>query len=447
MSEVSVELVIDPKSTTPDMLILVAPMLYNFTEDCLVRGGDAGEIISCTPTTPDSSGKAAAVLRTKPGGLQRQTDFVVIRITTPAQDSMFPELRKWFIDVRDSATNLQLGWGEDEIGLSIRQMAGAQVVFSGVPQVSGQLSVQFYTNLKVDAGGKIRVYHPRSLVVMCDGDFLHRVALMGDVVCNNFPRLGYFDLIMERPLPPGLQAFCVTVTPPDAIKDPGGNVFKILVYTPENKVMDAAMNVHGNRIEHGITVAALPLIWGASKANQASSASMGFELLADMPLKNPPIMSEIVVTLPVTFEQTVRRASHIEFLSGTLPLREGAWLDVENMRKVVLKFNEQAVQTLATGRYRFSFPIKLPSRMPKYNVFHVTICSPAPPGNNDTCSGDPQDPRAITTFPLAGFDLGDSHPAANQYMPAAASTRRMSAAPEATLVIAVAALLLLPAGM
>merc|ERR1740121_1796240 len=147
-------------------------MLYNFTDDCLVRGGENDEIVSCAPAPADPSGKAVARLRTKQGGLVGPTVFVVIRVTTPAQDSMYAELRKWFIDVRDSSTNLQLGWGEDPIGLNIRQMPGAEVVFSGVPRVRGQMSVRFYTNTKVEKGGKIRVYYPRSLDVRCDtGDF------------------------------------------------------------------------------------------------------------------------------------------------------------------------------------------------------------------------------------------------------------------------------------
>lgn len=152
--------------------------------------------------------------------------------------------------------------------------------------------------------------------------------------------------------------------------------------------------------------------------------SVGFELLDDLPLKDPPVVSEIVVTLPTTIDQRVKRASHIEILGLPLPLRKDAWLMVENPKQVILKLDEQAVQKLPVGRYRFSFPVMLPTRMPKYNVYHVTLCRPNPPGTNATCSGDPQDPRSITTFPLAGFNLGDEHPAAKIYIAAASGTIR-----------------------
>mmetsp|Transcript_104286 Transcript_104286/g.262459 ORF Transcript_104286/g.262459 Transcript_104286/m.262459 type:complete len:3286 (+) Transcript_104286:57-9914(+) len=423
MAEVDVELVVDPRSTAPTELLLMAPLMFNFTQDCLVRGGESGEIVSCTLLPPDSSGRAMARLITKAGGLTAPTDYVVIRIKTPSMDPSDPAMRKWFIDVRDDETGLQVGWGEDATGVSIRQMVGAEVIFSGVPQIAGQLSIKFYTAEKVDAGGMIRVIYPRSIVILCDGAFFEPVALQGQIDCYNNAKLGMFDLVMARPMPPGMQAFTVTATPPDAVDDPGGNIFKILVYTPDGKVVDAAMNVPGNRIEHGITLSALELIWGSSDGGKASQISVGFELLAEMPEVEPPLMSEVVVTLPETFEHVVTRASHIEVLGAPFPFRNPNWLNVDNPRKVKLLMDEKAVATLPLGLYRFSFPALLPTKMPKFNVFLVSICGPNLDGTNATCSGDPQDPRVITTFPLAGFQLGDEHPSAMQYMAASPAIR------------------------
>jgi len=275
----------------------------------------------------------------------------------------------------------------------------------------------------VDAGGMIRVIYPRSIVILCDGAFFEAVALEGQIDCYNNAKLGMFDLVMARPMPPGMQAFTVTATPPDAVDDPGGNIFKILVYTPEGKVVDAAMNVPGNRIEHGITLSALELIWGSSDGGKASQISVGFELLAEMPEVEPPLMSEVVVTLPETFEHVVTRASHIEVLGAPFPFRNPNWLNVDNPRQVKLLMDEKAVATLPLGLYRFSFPALLPSKMPKFNVFLVSICGPNLDGTNATCSGDPQDARVITTFPLAGFELGDEHPSAMQYMAASPAIR------------------------
>lgn len=441
MAEVTVEMKVDPRSTKPDELYLMAPLLFNFTEDCLVRRGTGDVIKSCQFWRMDASGRAVARILTKAGGLTAATDYVVIRIITPGDNPAEDKNKVWFIDARESATGLQVGWGEDPVGLSIRQMSGAQVVFSGVPQVSGQMSVQFYSPDKVDEGGKIRVIYPRSIAILCDGAFFSRVSIEGDVTCYNNGKEGRFDIEMKRPMPPGLQAFTVTATPPDSVDDPGGNIFKILIYTKEGKVVDAAMSILGDRIHHGLTVSALPLIWSASDPGRQTSISVGFELLADMPEKDPPIMSEIVVTVPETFEQVVTRASNIEMLGDPLPLRPGMWLAVKDPRRLKILLDERATRTLAMGRYRFSFPAMVPTKMPKYNVFQVTICGPNPPGKNDTCTGEPQDPRALTTFPLAGFALGESNPVAKQYM-AAASPGRRRTAPAGSWLPALSVLLL-----
>lgn len=422
MAQVNVELTVDPKSTSPTALYLVAPPLFNFTQNCLVNGGDSGEIVSCTLQRPDSMGRATALLITRAGGLTAPTSLVVITVTTPAQDSIYPAFRKWFIDVRDAATGLQLGWGEDPTGISVRQMPGAAVVFSGIPHVAGQLTVQFYSSQKVNANGVIRVYYPRSVVIMCDGAFFFPVSLQGAITCRNDARQGIFDLVMARPLPPGLQAFAVTATPPDAIDDAGGNIFKVMIFNPQGQVVDAAMNVSGLPIQGGVTVGALPLIWSSSVPLSVGLISLGFELLDDMPPKDPPIISEVVVTVPLAFEQIVRRGSQIEVVGLPLPLRTaGPWLAVDRPRQVVLRMDEIKVKTLTPGRYRFAFPVLLPSQMPPYNVFHITLCGPNTDGTNSTCSGDPQDPRALTTFPLAGFALGEVSPGAVQYVGTAGS--------------------------
>jgi len=440
MAEVDVEIVLDPKSAVPQEFLLMAPPMFNFTDDCLVRGGESNEIESCTRIEDEPmSGRAQALLRASGAGLAAPSDFVVIRINTPAMDASDARNRMWFVDARQNG--LQVGWGEDPKGMSIRQMAGAAVVFSGIPQISTQLSVTFFTGEKVEAGGKIRVFYPRSIVVMCDGEFLEKVALEGDITCNNQPRQGLFDLVMARPMPPGQQAFTVTATPPDAIDDVEGNIFRILVYTPDSKVVDAAMNVSGNRVQHGITVKALELTWTASLPGRPSVVSFGFELLVPLPAKDPPVVSEIVVTVPQTMEQTVTRASHIEILGLPFPFREGTWLNVQDPRKVKLLLDEQKVETLEVGKYRVAFPILLPTRMPKYNVYHVSLCERNPrQGDNTTCSGDPQDPRVITTFPLAGFALGQEHPSAMLYRAAGGSPRRCPALLSVALLVAHAVL-------
>jgi len=78
--------------------------------------------------------------------------------------------------------------------------------------------------------------------------------------------------------------------------------------------------------------------------------------------------------------------------------------DVTNMRKIVMLLDETKTAKLAVGRYSFSFPLLMPSRMPKYNVYTLTLCGPNPAGVNASCTGQ-DDPRAMVTFPLAGFAM------------------------------------------
>merc|ERR1712137_262415 len=120
-------------------------------------------------------------------------------------------------------------------------------------------------------------------------------------------------------------------------------------------------------------------------------------------------MDQIVVTMPPTVEQQVKRESHVESMGNRLPFKDGQWLTVSDPTKVVFHLDPTKTATFAKGRYWFAFPVMIPTRIPKYNVYHISFCKMIP-GDTSTCSGDPQDPRVFTTLPLAGFKLGEVHP-------------------------------------
>lgn len=220
----------------------------------------------------------------------------------------------------------------------------------------------------------------------------------------NFIQEGYFELRLDRPLPPGQQAFTVTSTCPAAVND---NVFYIIILTPTGQVSDAAMSIPGLRIQHGLPISAMPLIWGMAEPNRNTFVSTGIELLAELPLKDPPIMSEIIIEMPPDFSHQVQKTAQLETLTEPLPRREGGWLDVTDPRRLRLLMDEEAIQKLAIGSYRFQWPIMVPAVMPKYNIWELTVCSPAI--RNESCTGS-DDPRALVSFPLAGFGMGESHP-------------------------------------
>lgn len=403
-AQIQAELNLEPRGTRPNEILLVAPDGFNFTEDCLHDGGTTGEIVSCQRTTP-VAGREAAVIRAIPTGLSRPPQYLVIKIITPSMSAPDPA---WYLQAHDYITNQELGWGMDSVGVQVRQMRGAGVVFPGIPGISGQMAFRFETNVKVDEDGKIRVGYPRSITINCEGGFLYQVALRGDVRCRNEPRDGYFELSLPRPLPPGRQAFAVTSTAPNAIDDPEGNMFSIKVIGPDDQgsqVVDARMNIPGMRIQHGLKVASLPLIWGSSEASKPATVSLGFELLDELPENQPPVMSEIIIRVPQDFYQSVRRVSQVQMEGSPLPLRSGQWLIFDNPKFIRVLLDTTKTPTLEPGNYRIQFPAWVPARIPNNNVWIFTICSNQP----GTCVDELSD-RALVSFPTAGFQLNQVHP-------------------------------------
>eukprot|EP00929_Paragymnodinium_shiwhaense_P030622 TRINITY_DN1731_c0_g1_i1.p1 TRINITY_DN1731_c0_g1~~TRINITY_DN1731_c0_g1_i1.p1 ORF type:complete len:3325 (+),score=634.57 TRINITY_DN1731_c0_g1_i1:113-10087(+) len=416
MAEVPAEVLVEPRNLRPTEAIVVAPIGFNFTQDCLEAAGDSNEMIACARQDFLIAGRAVALLTFQPGGLVFPPSYMMIRIVTPADNG---QDKSWYVLLRNRITGRQLGWGEDAIGVTIRQMLGAGVVYPGIPAIEGRMTFRFTTNEKIDEGGKLVVGYPKSFAIRCEGDYFSAVSLDGEVKCLNYPRQARLEVTMSRPLPPGQQAFAVTSTAPPAVKEE--NVFYIMVMSPQEKVVDAAMNVPGLNIQHGLQLAALPLTWSNSEPGRPSTVGFGFELLADLPEVNPPIMSEVVLTVPQDFQQSVRRTSHIEVLGEPLPLREGTWLDNSDPRSLRMFFDHDKVQTLAPGRYRWTFPVSVPIRLPSYNVYTMTICRPST--TNATCTG-PRDPRALVAFPYPGFNLGEIGPGSTVSAQTAAAGRQ-----------------------
>lgn len=420
MARIPVEVSINPMGTMPTEVLVVAPPLFNFTEECLVNAGTGDVAVSCVRTSP-VAGREAALVRFREPGLAKTSEFVQITVMTPAQNAPNPA---WYAQVRgikpgmENLGSVELGWAVDPVGLQVRQMRGAGVVFPGIPSISGQMSFRFETNLKVEGNGKLRIGYPRSITVNCEGAFLHRVGLLGDIRCTNFPREGYFEISLPRPLPPGRQGVAVTSTCPNAIDDPEGNMFYIMVMDPEllgGNVVDAAMGIPGLRIQHGFPVRYLPLMWGSAEASRPASVSLGFELLADLPERDPPTMSELLIRLPRDFYHVVKRLSHVELSvdGAPLPLRDGLWLDFRSSSVYLrLLLDEAKTPFMKPGRYRIQFPVWVPGRMPRNNVWMLTICGPAT-ATGGFCT-DENSPRALVTFPLAGFSMNEVHPSTVQ---------------------------------
>jgi len=412
MAQVSATLSFDPKAAMPKEALIIAPKRFNFTQNCLQAPGDSNELESCTLEPYLISGRAVAKLRFSGAGLVAPPNYMMIKIVTPDQNL---QDSSWFIKLTDSM-GVELGWGEDPVGVTVMQMLNSGVVYPAIPEIEGVMAFRFTTNKKVDPNGQILAGYPAGFVIKCNGDFLKKVSLKGKMTCINYPKERYFVITMERPLPPGNQAFAVTSTAPTEQPDP--NMFFIIIRSPEGLVMDAAITIHGLEIQHGLQVGALPLFWSASEPMRAATIGLGFQLVDLLPEEteefSPPIMQELVITMPQDFQQTVQKLSHIEVMHGSMPLpyAPGTWLVNNDPKQLRIFFDPLKTKILDIGRYKWTFPIFVPARLPAYNIFTMTICGPNT--DNSTCNG-PHDPRALVTFPWPGFNHGDVHPAAASY--------------------------------
>jgi hypothetical protein len=427
MAQVSATLNFDPRTNMPKKARIIAPEGFNFTHNCLQEPGDNNELVSCALSPETISGRAIANLVFSGKGLATTPTFMQIKIITPSQNQAGRYANSWFIQLMDEM-DVELGWGEDQTGVQVMQMLNSGVIYPAIPEIEGNMAFRFTTNKKVDPNGQIECGYPDGFVIKCNGGFLKKVSLKGYITCQNFPNLRKFVLTMARPLPPGNQAFAVSSTPP--FKSPADNRFYIMIRSPEGLVMDAAMTIPGLEIQPQPKVAGLDLFWSASEPERASTVGLGFELLSPLPPENPkeyklPIMYEAVITVPVDFQQTVQKLSHIEVMQGSLPMpidQAGTWLVNTDPKRLRIFFDEKQTKTLATGRYRWTFPVFVPARLPAYNVFLMTICSRMDnsTGANSTCNG-PLDERALVTFPYPGFNLFQQHPGASQYSMTGAS--------------------------
>jgi hypothetical protein len=432
-------------STTPSEMFIVAPLGFNFTDDCLVQGGWNGEIVACTPV--DSvAGRATARLTCQSGGITGEVSGIQVSVTSPAASAADPS---WYVSVVNSDGE-QEGWGHDPVGFSVAQMLGSTVVYSGVPDMSGLMIVGFVTQKQIPSQGKIRVGHPNTFIILCEGAFFEQLGLRGDFTCAAGD--GFFELTIDYPISIGQQAFAVTSTPPAA--EPVDNSFYIKLMDTDGGVIDAAMNIQGLKIQHGLPMTALELTWSNSEPGERSTVSLGFELVSDLPEKDPPVLHELVVQLPPDFAQQVTNALHIEWSDKSLPYVQAtpsgllggplapAWLDASDPSSLNFFLDEAAAEDLQVGTYRFSFPVVVPALIPAYNVFTVTLCGP--PAVNATyarCTGA-QDSRALVSFPITGFELGEIHPTALKDSANSGVLRRVSLG-AAPLILAAALLAVL----
>jgi hypothetical protein len=422
MAEIQVTITIDPKSVSPTEFWLVAPLGYNFTDDCFgsVEKTHSSQVTACQkadyyygPSGLDTNydkathRQIARITCPKPG-LSSKVTSLQIKVITP---DFSPSDPRWYLSARNAEVNAQIGWAEQTTGLTVKQMPDAGVVYSGASGVSKNLVVfRFQATYRAPPGGKIRVWFPvGTKEVECEeqGNW-QKISLRGEAKCvESSPKAPrkWVDLSLPDAMDPGEQAFGVAITVPDVT--PHQNTFDILVYEPPadgGKVIDGAVGLPGMRSEDVIEPKAKELVWGDCKSNTVCEVQMQFEFEKDVKEKQ---IQDMIIKVPRTYKHAVTSPTQVT-ISGDLPIAghthnfsEPTYFPLA----LKLKEKDDKEPQIAKGDYTIQFPVKVPFRSPNNNVWILILCGVG----TEKCL-DEHSPRALVSMPFVGFKVGSTHP-------------------------------------
>lgn len=408
MAQVEVELFVNPSETRPTALLVMAPEEFTFPEDCLVT--KSIDVKSCRPWGY-VAGRHAALLECRSDGLQEMPSNLRILVKLPA---VTPMRRSWFVQAWGNYDGVDkpTGWGEDVTGgFPVVQMRDAGIVYPGIPERQGTMAVTFKTQEKMETTSYLRVLLPDTFSASCNEEqgYWNGISLPAKSSCYADSKKNYLEVTINQTMVPGLYSFTVMAIPPAS--KPERNLFSLLVLNKDREVADAAMNLPGYEIRHGIKMVGTQLIWSNSEMGKLTVISIGFSLTEALPDRDPPEIAEILITMPDDFEHTVKTNRDVAGMNEALPLLEEptseSWLDFENVKYLRIMLDKEKTKTLPVGTYNFVFPALIPQPlMPPRNFWTLSVCS----SSKDGCK-DIHDKAVIATFPFAGFQYGDVNPA------------------------------------
>lgn len=153
--------------------------------------------------------------------------------------------------------------------------------------------------------------------------------------------------------------------------------------------------------------------------------TISFEVLESLPdlvVAPEQQIDEILITLPNDFVHLVEKPTDLQLMNENMPLRDVDYVDYfqKDRIRIFLELNRSSWVTLKSGSYGFRFNVMVPSPMPTFNVWFISLCSPNYP---EGCS-QITDPAVMATFAMPGFNLGDP---ANGLTLTSGTDRRFSA--------------------
>lgn len=125
----------------------------------------------------------------------------------------------------------------------------------------------------------------------------------------------------------------------------------------------------------------------------------------------PPVIGNILFTLPTGFMHDIRTTADVQY-DPEWELHEppgGPKIHFKQLDRVRITVDNgqysDEVKTIVKRAYSFSFPVIVPEIIPATNIWIVSVCS-----TEDGGCMSPQDSSVLLNFPLAGFQIGDTHP-------------------------------------
>jgi len=115
-------------------------------------------------------------------------------------------------------------------------------------------------------------------------------------------------------------------------------------------------------------------------------------------------VGEILLSLPVGFTHLVERPEDFTLVNEDMPIDlSSGWLDYmqRDRLRISLHLNQSSWLTLKGGEYTFRFSVLVPSPLPVFNVWQVSLCRPYYGGCNSVT-----DPAVLVRFAYPGFEFG-----------------------------------------
>eukprot|EP00929_Paragymnodinium_shiwhaense_P041335 TRINITY_DN21478_c0_g1_i1.p1 TRINITY_DN21478_c0_g1~~TRINITY_DN21478_c0_g1_i1.p1 ORF type:complete len:3380 (+),score=785.72 TRINITY_DN21478_c0_g1_i1:132-10271(+) len=438
---VELRLTVDPGISVPTELRVVAPLGFNFTYNCLVEG--MGVVLACNPGNVHSSGRATAVLQIVEEGIRGKISGVRITTLSPQKT---PVAKEWFVEGMDVWSETQMGWGEHQ-GFELQQMADTTGVYPGIPTVRAYMVWRLRSQVLITAGGYFEVHLPVGLSPECGPNALLTIAMPASGGCDVSDPTK-IRIFINNTIVPGEYAFAFYVTPP--VATPLRNTMSLILKDRFHTVRDAAVAMPAPEIMSKLKLQSLPLMWSTSRPGRPAIITIGFRALEGLPdliVAGDQQVSELLITLPVGFSHNLVSVNDFTVLNEDMPLRASPWLDFmrKDKLRITMDLNKTGSwTTLKKGDYAFRFSVNVPSPLPIFNVWHLSLCKPSFPGGCLRLD----DPGVMINFAIPGFRYGETSPIIQSSSISVdmggATVATGAAAPSSTPAAALRLLLLLP---